>query len=169
MKTTRTATNAAGTPVALGIVLASRWVTLLLALNLGWEFGQLPLYSFPPGTTWQTIAQYVAHCTLGDGGIALGSYIVASLVTRCPDWPLRRPLVGLGIAIVASLVYTVWAEWRNVYVLGNWAYADTMPTVAGIGVSPLMQWIVLPGVALLCLRWLRHRSSTKPIDVSSRP
>ena len=150
-------------------MLTVRWVALLLALNLVWEFAQLPLYAFAPGTAWQEVGLYVAHCSLGDGGIALGSYIVASVVTRCPDWPLRRPLAGLGIVVVVALGYTVWAEWRNVYVLGNWAYADTMPTVGGIGLSPLIQWIALPGVALLCLRWLRHRSASNPIDRSSRP
>ena len=80
-------------------------------------------------------------------------------LTRVPEWSLRRPLAGVGIAIVASLGYTVWAEWRNVYVLGSWAYADTMPTIGGIGVAPLMQWIVLPILALLWMRRSGKRSS----------
>jgi hypothetical protein len=140
--------------------LALRWVALLVALNLGWEFAQLPLYSFPPGTGRPTIALYVAHCTLGDGGIALGSYILACAVTRRADWPLSRPLGGLTIVVIVSVTYTVWAEWRNVYVLANWAYADTMPRLAGIGVSPLLQWVALPVLALVCLRRLRRRLST---------
>jgi hypothetical protein len=80
--------------------------------------------------------------------------MIALAVTRDADWPLRRPRAGAGIAIAASLAYTVWAEWRNVYVLGSWAYADAMPTIGGIGVAPLMQWIVLPVLALLLLRRL---------------
>ena len=80
-------------------------------------------------------------------------------MTTHPDWPLKRPLAGIATAIAASLAYTVWAEWRNVYVQGNWAYADAMPTIGGIGVAPLMQWSVLPVLALLWMRKSGERSS----------
>jgi len=38
----------------------------------------------------------------------------------------------------------VWSEWHNVYRAGNWGNAASMPTVFGIGLSPLLQWLILP-------------------------
>jgi hypothetical protein len=92
------------------------------------------------------------HCTVGDAGIALVSYIVAAALTGDVRWFSGRVAAGLSSAVVVSVLYTVWAEWRNVYVLHNWAYAAAMPTIGGIGMSPLAQWIVLPMMTVWCLR-----------------
>ena len=116
----------------------------MLALNFVWEIAQLPLYSFGPGTSAETIAFYVVHCTLGDVVIALGAYGGALALTRDPVWPLRQSMSGVATATVAAVAYTAWSEWRNVYVAGNWAYSSLMPTVAGIGLAPLLQWTLLP-------------------------
>jgi hypothetical protein len=128
------------------------WTLLLFALNLAWEFAQLPLYSLGAYEGWPRSAYAVLHCTLGDAGIALGSYALAAALVGRVDWPMRRPAMGIAIAMSAALAYTVWAEWRNVYVVGNWAYAGSMPTIGGIGVAPLLQWIALPLVALPLIR-----------------
>jgi hypothetical protein len=128
------------------------WTLLLLALNLAWEFAQLPLYSLGTYEGWPRSAYAVLHCTLGDAGIALGSYALAAALVRRVDWPMRRPAMGIAIATSVALAYTVWAEWRNVYLVGNWAYAGSMPTIGGIGVAPLLQWIALPLVALRLIR-----------------
>ena len=138
---------------------ALEWALALFVLNLAWEFAQLPLYSLGPYEGWPRSTYAVLHCTIGDAGIAFASYIVAVAVTRQAEWPLRRPVAGVAVAIAVAIAYTVWAEWRNVYVLGNWAYADSMPMIRGIGVAPLLQWIVLPLVALLFLRRVSRRSA----------
>jgi hypothetical protein len=52
------------------------------------------------------------------------------------------------------MAYTAWSEWRNVYVAGNWGYTAGMPLLFGIGLSPLLQWLVLPPVTVLAHRWL---------------
>ena len=46
--------------------------------------------------------------------------------------------------MIGATAFTAWSEWYNVYRAGNWAYAAGMPLILGIGVSPLLQWIVLP-------------------------
>jgi hypothetical protein len=74
------------------------------------------------------------------------------LVTREPQWPLDRPLAGLAVVLVAGEAFTIWAEWYNVYVLHSWAYAAGMPTILGIGVAPVAQWLVLPALATAILR-----------------
>lgn len=131
---------------------ALQWATLLFALNLVWETGQLPLYAFEPDVGWTEIAYAVAHCTFGDAMVAFTSYVLAALWTRAPGWPIERPASGFAVSLASGLIWTVWAEWYNVYVLRSWAYASGMPTILGIGVSPVLQWMVVPTLALVLVR-----------------
>ena len=128
------------------------WLLVSVLLHLVWEIAQLPLY-----TPWREaspvfIAWAVAHCTAGDGLIALGAYAVASASARSTDWPWRSPGSGLVVMWLAGLGWTAFSEWRHVYRLGSWAYAEAMPRLAGIGLAPLAQWAVVPALALWCLR-----------------
>jgi len=146
---------------ATGVAVAANWTAWLLLLNLAWEVAQLPLYAFGPDVPALCVAFYVAHCTVGDGVIAAGAYAVAALVTRDAAWPRNAAARGTLITCVSAVAYTAWSEWRNVYVLANWAYAASMPTVAGIGLSPLAQWALLPVLPTLLMR-RRRRSFREP-------
>ena len=120
--------------------------------HLVWEVLQLPLY-----TIWQsdvsTIAFAVAHCTAGDALIAVSTYAFAAAVARTWQWPMRRSTAGIASAMVAGVTYTAFSEWFNVSVRGSWDYAEAMPTIAGIGVSPLLQWVLVPLVVLRTFRF----------------
>jgi len=48
------------------------------------------------------------------------------------------------------------SEHVNVHLVAHWAYSPWMPTVAGIGLVPLLQWIVIPVLSILYVR-RRHR------------
>jgi hypothetical protein len=50
------------------------------------------------------------------------------------------------------MLYTAFSEWLNVSVRGSWDYALSMPQVFGIGLAPLIQWLVVPTLAILILR-----------------
>jgi hypothetical protein len=138
------------------IVVALQWTLCLFTLNLIWEVVQLPLYVMGRFSEWPELGYAVLHCTLGDAAIAFVAYLIATLVTRELQWPLCRPLTGLAGVLVAGELFTIWAEWYNVYVLRSWAYAAGMPTIRGIGMAPLGQWLVLPPLALTILRY-RYR------------
>ena len=56
----------------------------------------------------------------------------------------------VGVAATAAL------EWWNVMLRHAWAYGAAMPTVAGIGLAPFMQWVLLPPLIL----WLARRHIT---------
>ena len=58
------------------------------------------------------------------------------------------------VSIIAAVAFTVYSEWRNVEILGNWAYSEWMPTLPpfGTGLSPFAQWIVIPAAAFLWVR-----------------
>lgn len=130
------------------------WAGFAFMLNLAWEVAQLPLYTIFSAGTPKEIAFALGHCTAGDVLIAVSSYVLGLLATRRPDWPMSRPMLGGTVAILSGLAYTAFSEWQNVYQTGSWSYAPAMPLLFGIGLAPLLQWIVIP---LLGIAWLRKR------------
>ena len=128
------------------------WLLVSLVLHLAWEMAQLPLYTLWREETPAYIAWAVIHCTAGDGLIGLGTYAVASAAVRSVAWPRESPGSGLAVLWASGLAWTAFSEWRHVQNLGSWAYAESMPTLAGIGLAPLAQWVIVPGLALWCLR-----------------
>ena len=132
--------------------LIAVWAALALVLNLIWEIVQLPLYTLWQSASAASLAWAVVHCTLGDGLIAVGSFILALFALQDPDWPASRPWSGGAIAIAYGLSYTAYSEWHNVYQTGAWAYSPAMPLVFGIGLAPLLQWLVVPSLAIVIWR-----------------
>lgn len=98
---------------------------------------------------------YVLHCAAGDALIAAGTLALALIGFAGEHWP-GRGMRRVALATMALGVgYTVFSEWLNTEVRGAWAYRALMPVVPpfGTGLSPLLQWIVVPVVAL----WLAQR------------
>ncbi len=133
---------------------AGLWSALAFAFNLAWEIAHVSLYTIWLSADGATIARAVFHCTLGDVVIALGAFALAGIVLRRFDWPMARPLAGCMIVTTSVMAFTVWSEWYNVYRTGGWGYAPKMPTIYGIGLSPLLQWLLLPPVLVLAFRAL---------------
>ena len=141
------------------------WALITTPLHLAWEVSQLRLYALSQDASTQVIVYSVLHCTAGDALIAVAAFLIAVAVTRQRDWPRRAWRLGVPVLLVIGLGYTVASEWVNVYWLQRWAYAPGMPTIAGIGVTPLAQWIVVPSAAFLIYRRLLvrpHRSVVLP-------
>ncbi|MBZ0147806.1 MAG: hypothetical protein K8F62_09750 [Pseudorhodoplanes sp.] len=133
------------------------YLAVILTGNLVWEVLHLPLY-----TIWQTgslreQAFAVLHCTLGDLLIATTSLVLALLLAGDAAWPVRRAWPVAALTILFGVSYTIYSEWLNVSVRAAWAYSEWMPVIAigklHIGLSPLLQWIVLPAAAA----WIAHR------------
>lgn len=64
-------------------------------------------------------------------------------------WPRQR-IVVVGLAAMAfELGYTLISEWLNTILRQSWAYSDIMPRLPfiGTGLSPLIQWLVIPALA----------------------
>lgn len=134
------------------VLIAFGYLPWLGGLNLVWETAQLSLYTLWSDASAGTIAFAVAHCTAGDIAIGAAALILALILGReraLAQWRWRRIAVGTALA---GATYTVFSEWSNTAILRSWAYTELMPVlkVAGIdiGLSPLMQWLVLPPLAL---------------------
>ena len=65
------------------------------------------------------------------------------------------------VALLFGFGYTVWSEWYNVNVAGHWGYGEAMPIIPrlGIGIFPLVQWIVVPGSAFWWARQTRSHGA----------
>lgn len=130
------------------------WASLALFLNFPWEIAQLPLYTLWDDPDRARIVAYLFHCVLGDVLIAVSVYLLTAILFREIVWPMRRPWTAGAFMLAAGLGFTVFSEWYNVYRLGAWAYQPAMPLVAGIGLTPLLQWAVLPTLMLFIVRRL---------------
>ena len=139
------------------IARAALWSTIAFVLNLAWEIAHVRLYAIWIEADGLRIAWSVFHCSLGDVVIALAMFALAGLVLRRADWPVSRPWAGGGIVVIGAMAYTAWSEWHNVYRAGNWGYAAGMPLIFGIGLSPLLQWLILPPAMVVAYRKLRQK------------
>ena len=126
------------------IARAALWSAIAFVLNLAWEIAHVGLYTIWMEADGPRIAWAVLHCSLGDVVIALAMFALAGIVLWRADWPVSRPWAGGAIVVIGAMAYTVWSEWFNVYRAGNWGYAAAMPLIFGIGLSPLLQWLILP-------------------------
>jgi len=140
------------------IARAGLWSALAFALNLMWEIAHARLYTLWAEADRVNIAWSLVHCSLGDVAIALAAFALAGIALRQADWPVFRPIFGSVIVVIGSMVFTAWSEWYNVYQAGNWAYTANMPMILGIGLSPLLQWLILPPLMTIAYRatWLQR-------------
>ena len=140
-----------GAPIVLA--RAGSWSALAFVMNLAWETAHVRLY-----TVWEetsgVIARALLHCSLGDVLIALAMYATAGMALWRADWPTSRPWTGGAIVVIGATAFTAWSEWYNVYRAGYWAYSVSMPLILGIGLSPLLQWIILPAAMVAAVRAL---------------
>jgi hypothetical protein len=143
------------TPTARGyLARAGLWSALAFALNLTWEIAHVRLYTIWAAAAGTSVAWAVAHCSLGDVVIALAMFVLAGVAMAGTDWPASRPWAGGAIVVIGALAFTAWSEWYNVYRVGRWSYASSMPLVFGIGLSPLLQWLILPPLMIVVYRRL---------------
>ena len=131
------------------------YLAATLALNLVWEAVQLPLYTLWNEGTASSRAFAVLHCTAGDVLIALAVLAGALVVVGNAAWPMQRAGRVVAATMAAGLAYTVFSEWLNIEVRRSWAYSDLMPVLPplGTGLSPLLQWLVVPTAALGWAFW----------------
>ena len=121
-----------------------RYVAASFGLNLFWEFAQLPLYTLWHGGSADALVFAPLHCTAGDVFIASLTLLGSILILGNSQWPRQSYVAVATATVVAGLAYTVYSEWLNVYVRTSWGYSDLMPVVLGLGLSPILQWLLIP-------------------------
>ncbi len=123
-------------------------------LHFVWEMLQAPLYAdMASAPHWAAVLE-CARATGGDVLITASAYAGAAVWTHDRLWlGQARRGSGLVVFLGAGLVITSILEWLNVYVWRTWAYAPDMPLVLGVGLAPILQWLLVPPLIL----WLARR------------
>lgn len=142
--------------------LLPRYLAATASLNLAWEILQLPLYTLWQKSTPSALAFAVVHCTAGDVLIAFFALLVALALARASDWPATRFWRVAVITCALGLGYTVFSEWNNTVVTRSWEYTSYMPQLWGIGLSPIAQWVIIPGLIFRHLNRYRAWAAQPP-------
>ena len=129
---------------------AGAYAGVATPLFAAWEIAQLPLY-----TIWRerSFAQSIAaalHCTLGDAVIAFLASLAAVWIAFLLGLGSRLWTIGT-MAVAGGLLTTLVVEVLSTQVWNRWAYAPAMPIIpgTGVGLAPVLQWLIVPSVALL--------------------
>ncbi len=136
----------------------ARWLTFALtvaALHFVWEMGQGRWFaSMAPLSFWRATF-LCARATAGDVVITAAAFAIAAAASRSFHWPTerRRSSLPFAIFIASGLAVTVAYE-IHALAVGQWSYAETMPVIAGVGVLPILQWLVIPIAELAVFRLL---------------
>jgi hypothetical protein len=127
-----------------------------LLLSLPWEFGQMWLYAGASEMSHLRGIQICMAATLGDAVVMLIAFGVVAAVARSKDWVLAKKtsqvagfvLIGLAITIGVEIVAT-----RSDGAF-SWRYSPAMPItpLLGIGLAPLLMWLVVPLLVLWFVR-----------------
>ena len=126
------------------------YLALSLVLNLLWETLHLPLYTIWTTGSVREKAFAVVHCAIGDVMIAGLALVAALAVAGSNGWPIHRARQVFAITLMIGIAYTIYSEWLNTTVRQGWAYSPLMPVLpmTGTGLSPFLQWLAVPSLAL---------------------
>ena len=127
-----------------------------LLLNFPWEILQVPLFAGMASAPYAEAIEGCIQATLGDLLITLLAYGAVALAAKNRLWNLApsgrqvAAFIGIGLSITALI------EWLATHGrwVKSWAYSTSMPLLpgTGIGLTPLLQWIVVPLLVLWFVR-----------------
>ncbi len=80
--------------------------------------------------------------SLRDMFLLFSVLVVSMLIFRNRHWYLRMSPSNHAFVVVSNLLLAVFIEVRALYFENAWQYSNLMPTMFGIGLSPLLQLVV---------------------------
>ena len=124
-------------------------------LHFMWEMLQVPLYAELSGATHWDGIRTCLRATVGDAAIALIAFWCAALAGQSRQWFRWRNRTAYIVYVGVRLLATIVLERLATGPAQRWVYAPAMPIVPllGVGLSPIMQWLVLPPLVL----WITRR------------
>lgn len=132
------------------------WFTAFI-LNAVWELLHVRLYTVG-GMPVEMIRLF--QSIFFDAWIVLGLYSFMAFCLRDRGWyRTARPMNYVVLALLGAVV-ALSVEAHAVYWADRWEYRSIMPTIMGIGVSPLLQMMVLPSLTILLVA---RFSAKKPV------
>ena len=136
------------------MVRVALYIALAAIGHFVWEAAQLPLYTLWRAGTRHEIVTALIHCTGGDILITTVTLAAAAVLARQLRWCAFGWRM-IFTAIVLGVAYTILSEWLNVEIRRTWSYTPAMPVLPliGTGLTPLLQWVVVPGLAFAIIAY----------------
>ena len=141
---------------------------LSFVLHFVWEFLQVPTYAgMATLPHWEGV-KVCTSATVGDVGFALTAFWATSAAARSRAWIADPRPWQIVLFVAVGVGLTVGFEYYYTEVSERWNYSDLMPLVPpfGTGLSPLMQWLVVP---LLVVSLIRRIVRTGPTSATAPP
>ncbi|MEX2055112.1 MAG: hypothetical protein WD972_02925 [Candidatus Andersenbacteria bacterium] len=138
------------------------WAELFIVaffLNYLWEsWHAVYLYhgfAHPPLTYVRSLPEFlhlITRVSLTDAVLITVIALLGVSIWRDWSWFTHPTTQQYSFFIAAALVVAIAIEIKGVYLFKQWSYSPLMPTLFGLGVSPLLQLAV---TGLIAMRWLR--------------
>jgi len=135
-----------------GLTLVSIFVFAFL-LNYVWESYHAVFLYEGHDFNAKKYVHMLTYVSMVDGVLILGIYLILSVLWKNALWLQTMNSGQVWTAVVAGMSIAAAIEYRKVFVLKIWSYTPLMPTIFGIGVSPLFQ-LSVTGLASF---WLTKR------------
>ncbi len=132
----------------------------LFVVNFSWEMAQAGFYTSMKGLPVSSATWLCTRAAAADVVLLVLCFIIAALVSRDAAWPLHPAFGTTTVFFATCLLSTVGIE-RWAIATARWSYSGDMPTVFGIGALPLLQWILIPVLALFLFRFA-FRTKLRP-------
>lgn len=119
-------------------------------LHFAWEMLQVPWFDGMLEASHGTVVWLCTRATFGDVVILIVAFWIGSATARQRGWIVPGLRLPALVTIAAGLLITVVFEWLATGILDRWSYADSMPVIPGLGIglTPFLQWLLLPPLAL---------------------
>ena len=137
---------------------------LSFAFHFVWEFIQAPTYAdMVERPHWDGI-KLCTSATFGDVGFALTAFWITALLAKSRYWIAAPKPWQIGVFVAIGILLTVGFEYYYTQVSLRWTYSELMPLVPpfGTGLSPLLQWLVIPSLVIWYCRLLLQNKSPSP-------
>jgi hypothetical protein len=140
--------------------LITQWIAQILAapetnlflfaflLHFAYEVWQSPYFDFYLMPALSDKVNYITHCTIGDGVIAVISGWVVAGLCRSRKWMLRNTWKSTLLFTTLGWIYTLISEIYRVHFAKLYGVSVLIVPVIGISWLPLLQWVILPPLVL---------------------
>lgn len=122
-------------------------IGIVFILNLIWEFSHHFLY-----ISHLEIPKFLLlfFASFADVIIISIIFLIVSLKNKNLDWIKKPAKLDYLLIIILGLLVAIFIE-LGALKLGQWAYTEIMPTIFGIGLTPLVQLFVTAILSILLL------------------
>lgn len=135
-------------------------VIFSLLLKFAWENLQAPLFDGMAAAPHWPAVKFCGMATLGDAAIVLFAFWSVAAAARDRRWILSPSPWQVTGFVTLGLVVTAVVERLATGPMERWAYAPAMPVLPwlGLGLAPMLQWLVVPPLVL----WFSRRHIAAP-------